>query len=209
MKKKIIIISIVSIILIASLAILGYLLSLKNINFIFSSNVSEITIYKKQDYDKKNNPIKITESQKIKLQTGDYVIIPTGKIITNNPINIIVSKDEQISIDPDYSLTYLSSIAIKSKNDIFKVLSDKYSDLIKNYDIKFENAYQKGEWFGGLLVNKNSTPDSKKDIYRFVAYKKDKTWEIINYPELILSKSKYTNTPIEILNSINNIRYYL
>lgn len=209
MKKKIIIISIVSIILITSLAILGYLLSLKNINFIFSSNVSEITIYKKQDYDKKNNPIKITESQKIKLQTGDYVIIPTGKIITNNPINIIVSKDEQISIDPDYSLTYLSSIAIKSKNDIFKVLSDKYSDLIKNYDIKFENAYQKGEWFGGLLVNKNSTPDSKKDIYRFVAYKKDKTWEIINYPELILSKSKYTNTPIEILNSINNIKYYL
>ena len=209
MKKKIIIISIVSIILIASLAILGYLLSLKNINFIFSSNVSEITIYKKQDYDKKNNPIKITESQKIKLQTGDYVIIPTGKIITNNPINIIISKDEEISIDPDYSLTYLSSIAIKSKNDIFKVLSDKYSDLIKNYDIKFENAYQKGEWFGGLLVNKNSTPDSKKDIYRFVAYKKDKTWEIINYPELILSKSKYTNTPIEILNSINNIKYYL
>lgn len=209
MKKKIIIISIVSIILIASLAILGYLLSLKNINFIFSSNVSEITIYKKQDYDKKNNPIKITESQKIKLQTGDYVIIPTGTIITKNPIDIAVSKDEQISIDPDYSLTYLSSIAINSKNDVFKALSDKYPDLIKDYNIKFENAYQKGEWFGGLLVNKNSTPDSKKDIYRFVAYKKDKTWEIINYPELILSKSKYTNTPIEILNSINNIRYYL
>lgn len=207
MKKKIIIISIVVIILIITSAILGYLLSLREIDFKFSPNVSEITLYKKQDYDKKNNPIKISESKKIKIQTGDYIIIPTGTIITNNPINITVSKDEQISIDPDYSLTYLSSIAINSKNDVFKALSDKYPDLIKDYNIKFENAYQKGEWFGGLLVNKNSTPDNKKDIYRFVAYKKDKTWEIINYPELILSKSKYPTVPIEILNSINDLKY--
>ena len=207
MKKKIIIISIVVTILIAMSVILGYLLSLREIDFEFSSNVSEITLYKKQDYDKKNNPIKIDESKKIKIQTGEYVIIPTGTIITNNPINITVSKDEQISIDPDYSLNYLSSIALKEKDNIYKLLAEKYPNLIKDYDIKSEIAFQKGEWFGGLLINKNSTPNSKKDIYRFVAYKNNQTWEIVNYPELLLSQLNYPKVPSEILNSINQLEY--
>ena len=207
MKKKIIIISIVVTILIAMSVILGYLLSLREIDFEFSSNVSEITLYKKQDYDKKNNPIKIDEIKKIKIQTGEYVIIPTGTIITNNPINITVSKDEQISIDPDYSLNYLSSIALKEKDNIYKLLAEKYPNLIKDYDIKSEIAFQKGEWFGGLLINKNSTPNSKKDIYRFVAYKNNQTLEIVNYPELLLRQLNYPKVPSEILNSINQLEY--
>ncbi len=209
MKKKIIIISISLVILIIISTILGYFLSLREIDFQFSKNVSQIEIYKKQDYDKKTNPIKITESKKMQLQTGEYVIIPTGTIINSKPININISKNDQILIDPDYSLSYLSTIAYSSKNNIFKVLSDKYPDLIKNYEIKSEISYQKGEWFGGLLINKNSTPNNKKDVYRFVAYKNNQTWEIINYPELLLSKSKYKNVPIEILNSINDLKYDL
>ena len=207
MKKKIVITSIIIVILIIISTILGYALSLREIDFKFSINVSQIEVYKKQDYDKKINPIKITESKKIKIQIGDYVVIPTGTIITNNPINITVSKDEQILIDPNYSLSYLSSIASKEKNNIYKLLLEKYPSLINDYDIKLENTYQKGEWFGGLLVNKNSTPNNKKDIYRFIAYKNNDTWEIINYPDLILSKSEYQNVPIEILNSINLLNY--
>lgn len=204
MKKKIITISIIVAVIIGLLIGLNYFLSLRKITFKLSADVSSITIYNKANFESKKNPLKISSNQTINLQTGDYIIIPAGEKITSNQINMAVTKDTDINIDPNYSEEYLASLLTEAKNNIYKVLTANYPNIINNYSLQTKQLFIKGEWFGGLLVNNQSNRNTTKDSFRFIAYKENNVWQIINYPDLILSKSSYSKVPIEVLNAVNN-----
>lgn len=205
MKKKIIIISIAAIALIGIIAYISYLLSFKDISFVINSDVSEISIYKKENINNKKDPKKISSSQTIKLQTGDYVIVPSGFKISTDQILVSITKNIEININPNYSNKYLMLILPGVENTILPILKEKYPEIMNNYKITNGTLFVKGEWYGGLLENITSDHNSRKDVFRFVAYKENSVWKIINYPELILTKSVYKTVPINILNSINNL----
>ena len=204
MKKKIITISIIAVVIIGFIIGLSYFLSFKKVTIKLSAYVSDITIYSKADFESKKNPQKVSSNQTINLQNGDYIIIPNGDKISSNQINITITKDTDINIDPDYSEEYLNSLLSEAKNSVYTVLAAKYPNIINNYSIQTNQLFIKGEWFGGLLVNNESNRNNIKDSFRFVAYKENGVWQIINYPDLILSKSSYSKVPIEILNTVNN-----
>lgn len=205
MKKKIIIILIAIIALISTVTYISYLFSFKDISFVLNPDVSEISIYKKENIDNKKDPKKISSSQTIKLQTGDYVIIPSGFKISTDQIPVSITKNVEININPNYSNKYLMSVLPGVENAILPILKEKYPETMNNYKITNGSLFLKGEWYGGLLENINSDHDSRKDVFRFVAYKENNVWKIINYPELILTKSVYKTVPIDILNSINSL----
>jgi len=205
MKKKIIIISIVAIALIGIIAYISYLLSFKDISFVINSDVSEISIYKKENINNKKDPKKISSSQTIKLQTGNYVIVPSGFKISTDQIPVSITKNVEININPNYSNKYLLSVLSGVENTILPILKEKYPETMNNYKITNGTLFIKGEWYGGLLENINSDHNSRKDMFRFVAYKENNVWKIINYPELILTKSVYKTVPMNILNSINSL----
>lgn len=205
MKKKIIIFSILFIVVISAITIISYILSFKEVIFSLAPDVTTITIYKEKDYKNKSNPTKVVDKQVINLQTGTYIVIPSGNKISNDKISIFIKEDTTIKINPDYSKYYLLSILNTEKNNILNILKQKYPDLIKNYSIKQAELFKKGQWFGGLLVNNQSNPNNIKDIFRFIAYKESDIWKIVNFPDLILTKKIYNNVPIEILNAINKL----
>lgn len=187
------------------LSYLSYLLSFKDISFVINSDVSEISIYKKENIDNKKDPKKISSSQTIKLQTGDYVIVPSGFKISTDQISVSITKNTQININPKYSNSYLKTLIPGVENIISSILLEKYPGIMTTYKITSSSLFNKGEWFGALLENKESNFNRKKDLFGFVAYKDNNVWKIINYPELILSKSVYKTVPIDILNGINSL----
>jgi len=204
MKKKIITISIIIIAAVGLLIGLNYFLSLRDITFKLSTDVSEITIYKKANFENKKNPIKISSNQTIRLQTGDYIIVPSGEKIASNQINLTITKNAEVEINPNYSANYLNSLYAEAKTSIYQILVAKYPDIINNYSLQTGQLFIKGEWFGGLLVNIKSDRDSIKDCFKFIAHKENNVWQIVNYPDLILSQNVYKTVPAEIINTVNN-----
>src|SRR5680860_127539 len=122
MNKKIIYI-IVTILVFIGLFILGnYLLSFRDIEFTLSSDVSGITI---NNTDMQNIK-EVSSSGTVRLQTGNYIIIPIGIAISNDQIFINVTKDDKTIIDPDYNEAYLSSLLPDTEQNILNTLSIKY-----------------------------------------------------------------------------------
>lgn len=201
MKKKIIISILILIALICGGLLLKYFLSFKNVTINLSDDTSSLTIFNSNNIEIHN----IKDSQTIKIQTGNYIFIPEGEKISSDAITVVITKHETINIDPDYSNIYLESILETEKTKIQKLFNDKYPNIITNYTIKNYQLFKKGEWFGGILVKNNSSFNNKKDTFRFVAKKTDGVWEIINYPDLILTAKDYPDVPLDILNEINSI----
>jgi len=205
MKKKIILVSIALILLIIAGVFINYLLSFKNVSFTLNSDVSSISIYKKDNYNSKKDPTKLTSSQSIRLQTGDYIIIPSGDKISTNQIVTSITKNTDIIINPDYSESYLKLLQPSTQIIINTILTEKYPEIISNYKITNDSLYIKGEWYGGLLENKKSSDNSKKDVFRFIAHKDNGVWQLVSYPELVLNKNTYKTVPISIVNIVNSL----
>lgn len=203
MKKKIIILLIILALLVGASFFLRYILSFKNIDFTLSSNTSSLAIFNSKNVEVEN----INSNQSIKLQTGNYVLIPEGNKISSDAINLLITKDEIINIDPDYSNSYLDSILESEKAEVQTILNSKYPNIINSYSIKNYQLFKKGDWCGGLLVNNNSSFNNKKDIFRFVAKKTNGVWDIINYPDLILTSENYPNIPRSVINTINSFKF--
>jgi len=202
MNKKIIYIIIAIFAVIGLIVLASYLLSFRNVSFVLNSDVSGITIYKQGSATELQ---KLSSSQTIRLQTGGYSITPSGTKIATNEISTTIAKDTEININPDYSQSYLSSQLPDAEKSILAVLKSKYPAIISSYDIQKSQLFTKGQWFGGVLVNKASSYDNKKDLYRFIALKENDTWQIVSYPDLVLTKKIYSNVPLEILNTVNEI----
>lgn len=203
MKKKIIILVIALAVLVGLISLATYLLSFKNVSFLLDADVSILTIYSpdgKQEFNK------ITSSQVVRLQTGNYSLAPSGDKISTDKTLISITKDTEININPNYSQAYLLSQLPSAETNILSVLKSKYPTAMNSYSLQNGELFIKGEWYGGLLVNNESSFNNMKDLYRFIANKDESGWQIINYPELILTKKAYQNVPIDILNTINKLQ---
>jgi hypothetical protein len=209
MKKIIIIVIIAVLVIIGIISGVLYYKSFHKISFTLSSNVSEATIYL-TDTAPVNDELsgreiqKITSSSTISLQNGKYYITPKGSHIITEPIPFVVEDAEKtISIDPNFTSDYLSSIALKELLNVQKTITKTFPEVSAKYTIANGSLFGKGEWYGGVLTQQDGGESS--DFYRFIAKKENNSWKIIRTPMLALTKSQFPSVPTEILSSINKI----
>ena len=199
--KKLFIITFSTIIVI-SLIITGvfYLLSLRTVTFSLE-NTSSITVYNSKDKEMAS----LSSNGDIKLQDGKYYVIPSGEGVATDKINFTVEgEDKTISINPPLTRDHLEKMLEKELPTIKVVISKKYGSLVDDYTLDNGSLYHHGEWFGGLLKLKVNDLRNLTDSYRIVLHKEDGEWTVIHRPEYILTSSRYSEVPVDILKDINS-----
>ncbi len=206
MKKYIILsIAIVST-LIASVVVFQYLTSFKDISFVIKQSNIEVDIYKKAD--SKNIIKKLTSDSKISLQKGDYFYIVKGSMFDSTQYSFSVAdSNNNITVDPDYSVSYLASVLADEKPIIDKIIQTTYPTIINNYSFVNEQLFQKGEWYGAVLRNGVYLQGGLSDPYRIILHKVNNTWTIVHYPEIVVTTTNNPGVPINILNYVNDLAY--
>lgn len=201
MKKNIITILIIIILIIVGVVTYNYINSFHNVSFYFEQNNSKVEIY--------NNKYKIINSFKsntfnLSLEKGEYYYKVIGDKYSSvtYPFKVI-DKSEKINITPDYSDSYLALLLVNEKDDILNNLNNTYSKIIDNYKISNERLFKRGEWFGATIDKK--TNNNFTDTYKVIFHKVNNKWEMVRYPEIVLTKYNYPDVPIEILNSLNDL----
>ena len=178
----------------------NYLLSLREISYTLDSSVSEIKVYSSKEKEVGS----LTKDNNLHLQDGKYYIIPQGENISKEKIPFTVEgEDKTITVHPAYTDQYLKELFKQEQSAIELAISTKYPSLYPDYTLTNHTLFQRGEWFGGLLEPKVLDIRDERDPYRIVLHKKDGKWEVVRRPEYILTSSRYSEVPIEILRSIN------
>lgn len=180
----------------------NYLLSFHKITFSVQKEVSGATVYRSNGQKVKY----LEESGTVLLRTGEYYVTPEGENVSQDKINFTVTGgDITVTIDPDYTKEYLAKLLVDERPLIKTTITEKYPTLISGYVIQKETLYKKGEWLGALLVPKVENPRNQKTPYHIVLHKKDGKWEVIRRPEYVLTSSRYSEVPIDILRQINSL----
>ena len=146
-----------------------------------------------------------TETYTANLQFGDYIYKVTGGLSDGYIGNISIDNSSKtIDLDPDYSETYLSSLLSQEKNQILNILNTTYPKIINDYEINYMTLYKKGEWCGAIVSKKINSADIT-DKYRVIFNKVNGNWKMVHYPEIIATKTNFTNVPADILDKVNNL----
>lgn len=178
----------------------SYWNSLHRVSFTLE-NTSSITIFNSEG--KELN--RLSSNSDIRLQSGDYYVIPEGEDISNDKISFSVKdEDKTVNINPPFSDEYLNNLIEDEIKDIQQAISSRYTEVFKSYSLNKGTLYQRGDWFGGLL-SPNVSSSRQRDPYRIVLHKKDGEWQVVRRPEYILTASRYSEVPIEVLRQINRI----
>lgn len=108
-----------------------------------------------------------------------------------------------ININPYYSNEKLETLLTADESSIQQVLIDKYPN-IKLYEIQKGKLYHWGEWYATTLLYIGNDYDNS-DTLRVVLKKENSKWVIkTDPPQIILSKTRFTDIPSDILSDINN-----
>lgn len=201
MKKALLLTA--SALLVITLAITGvfYLQSLRTVTFSLE-NVSSVAVFDSKDKEVAS----LSSDGDIRLQEGKYYVIPSGEGIDTSRVNFTVGEEDRtVSINPPLTEERLEELLEEEMPAIEAAISDKYDSLIDGYTLDNGSLYRHGEWFGGLLKPKVSDPRQRKDPYRIVLHKEDSEWKVIRRPEYVLTSSRYSEVPVEVLRQINLI----
>jgi len=202
-KKQLITIITILVIAIIGLAVVFYLNTFKVVRFDIKHDDITIDVYSGST----NNNQKIGSldaSGELKLQAGDYTVVPSGDKYNNAPISFTVKNtDTTITINPEYSQAYRDAILKAEMDAINKVISDTYPSVINGFDINPGYVYENGTWYATTLKQDIGHPTEVSDVYRTVLKKEDGKWVIKAKPALVLSSKDYPQIPIDILRDIN------
>lgn len=153
--------------------------------------------------------VTIDQSKFIRIYPGDYIVKPVGDNISNDPINVTISRDSSIiNIDPFLSDNQLSTRFKSEIPEINSVLNTEYNDLIdENFlDGKFAvvgKFYHFGDWYSTFIYPKEI--DSRTfttDTYSVILHKEG-GWKIAAPPKIVHSYKDYPEIPIDIIDKAN------
>ena len=206
MKKiHIIIISIVTLIIISGIFASSYFLSLHNVDFIVKQNNLTIDIYKKADKTKINS-FK-SEKFSLSLSKGDYYYIINSVNFDNTEhIFSIDNSNIIITVDPNYSATYLAKLLSIEQDNILSVIKTAYPTIISSYTITNTTLFKKGEWCGAIIEKVINSRDIA-DPYRVILKKENNKWIMVHYPEIVVTKTNFPDVPVEVLTAVNNLTF--
>ena len=205
MKKNILISSIVIVIVIISLITFQYFSSFKEVSFSVKQTGLTVDVFKiNKDTNQKINSF--SSDTKLSLQNGDYYYIANGKKVdSTHHLFTLTDSVKTITIDPDYSDAYLASVLSAENTTIQSVITSAYPAVIGQYDVFSSQLFKKGEWYGGVLKYRTSDPNELRDPYRIILHKVNNTWVIIYNPGIVVTKTNFTDVPVEILNAVNTL----
>ncbi len=172
-------------------------------------NTAEVVVYTKENFlsgktDKKEAIIK-NSSETLRIKKGEYVVSYTGEEgFANDNINVDLRNGEKnISIDPYFSDDKLAGILVNEQSTIKNTLTQQIPS-INLYLIQPGRLYKFGEWYATTLLYNGNDPDNS-DTLRLVMKKENGSWVLkTNPPQITISRAKYSEIPLDILNNINN-----
>ena len=198
-------------------SIIGFLLvrqqSYQKVTITLNASVQAklLKITNTQDDSLANQPeiASFTTSYSNKLKGGSYLLVTERTSDFEK-----VSRQIEVDFDPinmsvaiDFSAEKLTGMLKNEAQEVEKTLRDKYDKqywLLPGYSYKLEKGklFQRGEWYGGLIV----PVQEGQDILRVVMKKVDGRWSIAtDPPDIILSSVVYPDVPNEILRSVNSL----
>lgn len=201
MKKLLIIITTSLIAVTALIAAVFYWTSLREVSFTLE-NTSSVTVFNSDDKD----IAKLQKDDTLRLRKGSYYVIPEGDNISADKITFKVEdSDLEVHVNPPFSDNYLHELLDEELPTIKESITSKYPKESEGYVLDKAQLYGRGEWAGGLLAIDSPATGHQRDPYRIVLHKKDGEWQVVRRPEYILTASRYSEVPIEVLREINQI----
>lgn len=146
--------------------------------------------------------ISVSSSEAVKLKPGSYMYTPKGDGTDNSTETFEVKESFTLKIDPPYSSDKLNSILLESKDDIRKVITNKYPFVLQDYIISDEALYNRGEWYTAKIIQKVSG-GNEPDIYRTIAHKDGSTWSISVKPTLSIDIESNKEVPSYAIRQVN------
>lgn len=204
--RKVIILAILSVIALAVLGVVLYRQTLTPVTFSLGTSIAKTIISPADDPDKH---IKTIEKDKtILLKPGEYSYTTSGESLVDSSTLFTVS-EEPSSLSPDFVLRESSRASLLEKEQ--EVMRDALAasigdSLSQRFAMAGDTILGDGTWGSILLWEGESIEET--EAYRATLHKKEGTWHIIRYPELILSASHYKDVPPSIVQRINELTLF-
>lgn len=150
-----------------------------------------------------------TKPQTVVLKKGQYLVVGgTPPDFTEDGQSVNLSKDQTISITPQYSKEKLASLLSQESGAIQAAARSSISGLNDSYAIGTGELFGLGDWYGTVIYPNLSTEQLRLqyvDTYRLVMKKEGNTWKAAtNPPELILGSPSFPLIPKYVLDATNN-----
>ena len=180
----------------------NYQQSFYDISFdIKNSDITSLEIHNPNNNNELIGSIEASSS-KTRLRWGDYTVVARGNNISDKPLSFSVPSEKPVIVDPDFSESYLASLLDKERDSIHQVIKNNYPQ-VDNFAYREEFLLKKGEWFGGVLVQRNTEQVDVADEYKVIVRKVDGNWVVQTKPSLVLSYSDYPDIPKDIIDTLN------
>lgn len=182
-------------------------LSQRSVTFTFSSEVASIQISKEDlnECDGRcelDDTIRLEKSGQIRLTDGTYYVIPTGDMVDESSISIVVGKDTTtFTIQPDYSQDYLANLLASEITSIHNALLAAYPVVTQQYSVSGGLLYKRGEWYATTLYPLGS---DASDVYYAILHKVDGKWLLAAQPSLYFSYAEHPSIPTTIISAVNS-----
>ena len=177
-----------------------YLTNFHKVSFTKTPVVEKIEIFRRDPTER----VTITDgSSPITLASGSYYAATLGSKVSREIVDFNVTSDTVVSLDPSYSETYLDSLLVSESAAIQTEIESTLPKTISNYTLTQSHLYKKGEWFGGVLVNKKADNNNPKDTYRVILKKDNESWSMTTTPMIIFSSAALPDVPIDVLRKVN------
>lgn len=192
--KKLISIGIITLVVIGAIVAVVYILGFKTVTFNLQKSGYEVVV---QDSDEKQVAT-FSESSSIQLREGSY----SYKVVADNFDTTLVEftvadQPLTITVNPQYSKTYLDDLLQKEDSELRKLITSEYNSQ-SNITITNLKLYEDGNWAAGTLTPETH-PRQLPDVYRFVLHKSNGQWKVIIPPTIAINKETYKNVPTSIL----------
>lgn len=212
-SKQIFILAITLAVIVLVLFTINHFLLKLRVGINLSENTDSAMIYSvtNGELDESEQPVAtVGQSKFIRIYPGDYIVKPIGDKISNDPINITISRSSSIiNIDPFLSDDQLSTQFKSEITEINSILSTEYSDLIDDSFLEGEFAivgkfYHFGDWYSTFIYPKEI--DSRTfttDTYSVILHKEEGGWKIAAPPKIVHSYKDYPEIPKDIIDKAN------
>ncbi len=205
MKKVIFLVTLLVGVLGGVLWFVSYQRSFGNIKIVLDENVGAV-IYKQPGEDENENPpvlVSFTKEFVGKLKDGIYVVENEASAdFSKESTSFEVKDDTQVDIKVSYSTNKLAGLLVQEQTNINEAFTKKYPELPGGYRLGQGKLFEKGNWYGALVIPNNN----ELDFLRFVMQKGSDKWELVTQPpDIILSSVIYPDIPRAVLQAVNSL----
>lgn len=147
----------------------------------------------------------MNEQLKTVLLLVGVVVVAAGAIVygaLTPQTNQQVAQPSQSSSPTPAKVDLVASLE-SERPTIHSVLVAGYPKIATDYTISREQLFDKGQWYGALLIYKGADTDNR-DTLRVLMEKKDGVWTLrTTPPQMLLSTKQFPDAPRTALQSIN------